>query len=152
MVAAFDNTITNVQDALISVCTAFTDPNGGTVTAGRTAPTGASSPYCWVRRGRLLTRTENSADLFTDTRPFQVLVYVEALANGEMDDEAPFDNAINWIKPFHKHLAQNRNLYTASFIVVSAVRDTGDVSLFADKGKRYAGVVFTVPVNIMTRF
>lgn len=156
MPASFDNAPSVVQAALVTLIGSFTDPNGGTVTASATMPsTGlldSQLPYVWVRRGRHLNRTLNSTDLYNDVRPYQALVYVERLLDGELNDETPFDNASNWIKPFHKYLAQNDSVADAAYIRIADVRDSGDVSLFTKSSTRYAGVVFTIPVNEMTRY
>lgn len=156
MPASFDNDVVAIQNALVTLCNAFTDPNGGTVTAARTMSTDgvASSalPYVWVRRGRHLSRDERSSDLYTDSRAYQALVYVQELTDGEFSDEAAFDNATEWIKPFHQYLAQNRQVTEAAEIVVVNVRDSGDVSLHTKAGIRYAGVVFTIPIQYLTRF
>ena len=156
MPAAFSNDILTVHNALVTVCSAFTDPNGGSVTASRTMPdtgvTDAQLPYVWVRRGRQTGRNERASDLYDDTRQYQALVYVARLNDGEMNDEAAFDTALNWIKPFHKHLAQSRVLTAPANLVVQAIRDSGDVSLHTKSGLRYAGVVFTIPVQSLTRF
>ena len=156
MVTAFTNDVLTVQNALVTLCAAFTDPNGGSVTASRTIPTGGISdddlPYVWVRRGRQTGRNEMASDTYQDTRPYQALVYVTRLQNGEFDDETSFDNAVNWIKPFHKYLADNRDFHTATWIEVASVRDTGDISLITKSAVRYAGVVFTIPIKTLTRF
>lgn len=157
MPATFTNDILTVHNALVTLCGNATDPNGGdTVTASRTMSIDgildSVLPYIWVRRGRHLNRDERSSDLYNDTRQFQVLVYVNRLSDGEHTDETEFDNASNWIKYFHKYLAQNRAVTSASHIVVQDVRDSGDVNLFTKQAIRYSGVVFTVPVSITTRF
>ena len=45
------------------------------------------------------------------------------LADGELDDEIEFDKAVNWSKPFHKFLAQNRSFYQGTHILIESVRD-----------------------------
>ncbi|MGB1288001.1 MAG: hypothetical protein ACPG7F_15800, partial [Aggregatilineales bacterium] len=130
MPASFSNDILPVQDALVSVCQQFSDPNEGSVTASRTMPdegiTSAQLPYVWVRRGRQTGRNETTSDLFTDTRQYQALIYVSRLTDGEMNDETAFDTALNWVKPFHKHLAKNRTLSPPADIIIAQVRDSGD--------------------------
>lgn len=156
MPASFDNTILQVHNALVTLCSNAVDPNGGTVTASRTMSsdgvTDSQLPYLWIRRGRHLNRNETSTDLYSDIRQYQVLIYVSRLEDGEFNDELAFDNATNWIKYFHKYLAQNRDFTEAGHILVADVRDTGDISLFTKQSIRYAGVVFTVPVSMLTRF
>lgn len=156
MPATFDNDITTVQDALVSLCAAATDPNGGSITAAKRFPNdgllSSQIPFLWVRRGRQFLRDEIATDLYSDTRQYQVLIYVESLADGELDDESEFDNAVDWIKYFHKYLAQNRHFVEASEIVVVDVRDSGDVNMFGKDGIRYSGVAFTIPIKTLTRF
>lgn len=154
---AFTNDVDEVQNALVTLCGAFTDPNGGSVTASKAMSsngiTDAQLPYIWVKRGRQLNRDEVSTDLYSDARQYQVLIYVSSLSNGEYDDESEFDNAVNWIKPFHKYLADNRQFSDVqAHIDLVNVRDTGDVNLFSKDGVRYAGIAFTIPIKTYTRF
>lgn len=151
----FNNNVRVVQNSLVTVCSTFNDPLSGTITASRTSPSsgiGTDTPYIWVRRGRQLNREELSSDLYRDTYQYQVLCYVVSLADGESDDESEFDTASDWIKPFHKHLAQNRQLAEGALIIVNDVRDTSDVNLFDKQAVRFAGVAFTVPITFYTRF
>ncbi len=156
MTASFSNDVISIQNALIALCEAFTDPNGGTVTASNQMSKyglgDSELPYIWVKRGRMLTRDERTTDLYEDTRQYQVLIYVSRLVDNEQDDESEFDNAVNWIKPFHKYLAQNRLLTPIGEIVLSDVRDSSDVNLFSKDAKRYVGIVFTIPIKTPTRF
>lgn len=156
MPATFDNDIATVQDALVTLCAAATDPNGGSVSSAKLFPAdgllSSQVPFLWVRRGRHLTRDEIATDLYSDTRQYQVLIYVESLADGELDDESEFDNAVDWIKYFHKYLARNRHFAEASEIVLADVRDSGDVNMFGKDGTRYSGVAFTIPIKTLTRF
>lgn len=156
MPASFDNEIQDVLAALVTLVGNFTDPNGGSVTADddmlTTGITDAQLPFAYCRHGRMLARQEIATDLFNDTRQYQVIVYVEKLDNGELQDESQFDNANKWIKPFHKYLAQNRSLTQGAYMVIADVRDSGTVSLFAKDGLRYAGVAFTIPIQQITRF
>lgn len=157
MSASFTNGVLETQNALVSLIATFTDPNGGTTTSGKTlAECGFDStdlPYVWVRRGRHTGRNEMASDLYGDVRQYQALVYVSALCGDEMKDEPEFDLAVNWIKPFHKFLAQNRNnVIEGVQIDIANVRDSGDVSLFAKNGNRFSGVAFTIPMIMITRF
>lgn len=156
MPASFDNDITAALNALVTSIGSFTDPNGGSVTASRTISsdglTDAQLPYVWVRDGRQLDRAELSTDLYADDYQFQALIYVTRLTDGEFDDETSFDNSRNWVKPFHKYLAQNRAVTEAAYILINDVRDTGAISLFTKQSIRYAGVAFTIPIRLHTRF
>lgn len=151
--------IIEAQTALIDVLGAFPNPidiNQPVTVSSTEAGCNLESslPSVWVRRGRMTGRSLQAADLYQDTRNFQLLCYVAELCNNA-SDEAAYDNAVRWITPLHAFLArQSHSLMDAPGVTfdIANIRDSGDVSLFVTKGKRYAGVAFTVPLLFLTRY
>lgn len=155
--ASFDNDIRTVQSALVTLLQSFTDPVAGsgnpTVATTQSACGVASGdvPAIWVRRGRQVNRVEVAADVYQDTYEYYLICYVERLNNTFTPDDSAFDNASDWVKPLHKYLAENREgLSAGTEIAIELVRTTGDQPIPTTNSKMFAGVVFTVPVRMMT--
>lgn len=158
---SYTNDITAIKNGLVTLMQAFTNPNwGGSVTSSRTVSAlGITNtlPFVWVRgAGEMVSRTEISADTFWDVRVFYLACYVSQVktisnTNDVTDVNTALDNAGNWINPMHKYLADNRNsVCEGTEIVLPQVRDSGVLETLREDFTQtlYAGIVFTVPVQV----